>query len=180
LSLLRSRAGQWQIPETDFKGRDIHIHVPAGGIPKDGPSAGVAMLVALVSLVSETPTDPRVAMTGEITLRGHVLPVGGIKEKVLAAHRAGVKKVVVPARNETDLEELPEDVRDALTFVLATRAEDVLAAALPDLSLGRARSRHLSDKKTRQARRTAPKSKRRTRPTRRSSGRRGARVAAAK
>jgi ATP-dependent Lon protease len=109
---------------------DIHIHVPAGGTPKDGPSAGVAMLTALVSLLAGRPADPALAMTGEITLRGQVLPVGGIKEKVLAAHRAGVKRVVLPARNEPDLHEVPPDVRNELKLVFATNVEDVLAAAL--------------------------------------------------
>ena len=132
LSLVRSRAGKWnwKIPYNQLKKIDIHIHVPAGGIPKDGPSAGVAMLTALVSLLSGKPVNAHVAMTGEITLRGQVLPVGGIKEKVLAAHRAGVKTVIVPARTKADLQDVPQDVRDALRFVLAEHVEDVLSAAL--------------------------------------------------
>ena len=130
LSLVRSRAKEWKISGDLLKDIDLHIHVPAGGVPKDGPSAGVAMLTALVSLLSDRPADPRVAMTGEITLRGQVLPIGGVKEKVLAAHRAGVKTVVLPARNKPDLAEVPTDVRAGLRFILATRVEDVLAAAL--------------------------------------------------
>jgi len=130
LTLLRARAGRWHLDVSKLSQTDIHVHVPAGGIPKDGPSAGVAMLVALTSLLAGRAADPRVAMTGEITLRGDVLPVGGIKEKVLAAHRAGVRTVVLPARNEPDLEELPQDVRSELHIVLANRVEDVVAAAL--------------------------------------------------
>jgi len=130
LSLVRARAADWHINHEHLQQTDIHIHVPAGGVPKDGPSAGVAMLTALVSLLSGRPADPKVAMTGEITLRGQVLPIGGVKEKVLAAHRAGVKTVVLPARNKHDLHDVPGDVREELKFVLATRVEEVLAAAL--------------------------------------------------
>ncbi len=131
LSLVRSRSRDWKLPDEDLQKLDIHIHVPAGGIPKDGPSAGVAMLTALVSLLSGRPTDPKVAMTGEITLRGQVLPIGGVKEKVLAAHRAGIRTVIVPARNKADLSEVPRDVLADLRIVTATRVEDVLAIALP-------------------------------------------------
>ncbi len=131
LSLLRARAKEWRISAAELRKLDIHIHVPAGGTPKDGPSAGVAMLTALVSILSGRPADPTVAMTGEITLRGQVLPVGGIKEKVLAAHRAGVRTVILPARNEPDLHEVPPDVRRELQFTLAACVEDVLKAALP-------------------------------------------------
>ncbi|MEW6199993.1 MAG: endopeptidase La [Planctomycetota bacterium] len=131
LSLVRSRSRDWRLPDEDLQKLDLHIHVPAGGIPKDGPSAGVAMLTALVSLLSGQPTDPKVAMTGEITLRGQVLPIGGVKEKVLAAHRAGIRTVVVPARNKADLSEVPRDVLADLRIVTATRVEDVLAIALP-------------------------------------------------
>ena len=130
LTLLRARAGRWQLDVSKLPQTDIHVHVPAGGIPKDGPSAGVAMLVALTSLLAGRPANPRVAMTGEITLRGDVLPVGGIKEKVLAAHRAGVRTVVLPARNEPDLEELPADVRSDLQVVISHKVEDVVRVAL--------------------------------------------------
>ena len=142
LSLLRARTKEWRISAAELRKLDIHIHVPAGGTPKDGPSAGVAMLTALVSILSGRPTDPTVAMTGEITLRGQVLPVGGIKEKVLAAHRAGVRTVILPARNEPDLHEVPPDVRRELQFTLAASVEDVLKAALPSPKVkpGRGRS----------------------------------------
>ncbi len=131
LSLVRARAKEWHVSTVELRKLDIHIHVPAGGTPKDGPSAGVAMLTALVSLLSGRPADPTLAMTGEITLRGQVLPVGGVKEKVLAAHRAGVKRVVLPARNEPDLQEVPPDVRNELKLIFATLVEEVLSAALP-------------------------------------------------
>lgn len=137
LSLLRARAKDWDIPLSSLQKLDIHVHVPAGGVPKDGPSAGVAMLTALASLMSDQAADPNVAMTGEITLRGQVLPVGGIKEKVLAAHRAGLNTVVLPARNKPDLQDVPQDVQQEMRFVFARRAEEVLAAALPGARWGR-------------------------------------------
>jgi ATP-dependent Lon protease len=114
-----------------FRDSGVHIHVPAGAIPKDGPSAGVAMVTALASLYTHTPERNDTAMTGEITLTGLVLPIGGVKEKVLAARRAGLKRVILPKDNEKDLRELPENVRHEMTFVLAERIEQVLAAALP-------------------------------------------------
>jgi ATP-dependent Lon protease len=110
--------------------RDVHIHVPAGAVPKDGPSAGVTMATALVSMLREQPVRTDVAMTGEITLSGRVLPVGGIKDKVLAAQRAGVRTVVLPRQNLDDLEDVPEEARAKLTFVAADAIEEVLAAAL--------------------------------------------------
>jgi ATP-dependent Lon protease len=106
------------------------MHVPAGAIPKDGPSAGIAMATALASLLSGRLIREGVAMTGEITLRGKVLPIGGVKEKVLAAHRAGLRTVILPKRNEPDIDEVPAEVRAELTFVLADRLEEVLDAAL--------------------------------------------------
>ena len=114
-----------------FRHSGVHVHVPAGAVPKDGPSAGVAMVTALASLYTNTPVRSDVAMTGEVTLSGLVLPVGGIKEKVLAARRAGVRHVILPKDNETDLRELPEEVRDAMQFTFAERIEDVLGAAIP-------------------------------------------------
>jgi len=131
LSYVRSRASEWGIPEDFFEKTDIHLHVPAGAQPKDGPSAGVTMATALVSLLTGRTVKPDVGMTGEITLRGQVLPVGGIKEKVLAAHRAGLKTVIMPKRNEADLEDLPDEVREAIHFVFAETVDDVLNAALP-------------------------------------------------
>jgi ATP-dependent Lon protease len=116
-----------------FRHTGVHIHVPAGAVPKDGPSAGVALVTALASLYSNTPVRSDVAMTGEITLSGLVLPVGGVKEKVLAARRAGIRQVIVPRDNEPDLREVPEHVRREMTFTLAERIEDALAAALPEV-----------------------------------------------
>ncbi|WP_317064926.1 endopeptidase La [Methanoculleus caldifontis] len=129
LSLIRSRFAA-AAPGFDFFGSDIHIHVPAGATPKDGPSAGVTLFTALASLITGRAVDPTTAMTGEVTLSGAVLPVGGIKEKVLAAHRAGIKKVVLPQENERDLVDVPEDVRRDLVFVTVETIEDVLREAL--------------------------------------------------
>ncbi|MBI5866590.1 MAG: endopeptidase La, partial [Planctomycetes bacterium] len=135
LSLLRARAPYWNIDMRDVGETDLHVHVPAGAVPKDGPSAGVAMLTALFTVFTDTIADPTVGMTGEITLRGLVLPIGGVKEKVLAAHRAGLKKIILPARNEADLHEVPQEVREQLEFVYARKVEDVLLAAIPAIKL---------------------------------------------
>lgn len=122
-------------PTFDFNKFDLHIHLPAGAIPKDGPSAGVTLLTSLASLVSRTPVNPRLAMTGEISLRGKVLPVGGIKEKVIAAHRSGVNKIIMSKRNEKDLKEIPEDVKSQIEFIFAEHINDVISYALKiDLS----------------------------------------------
>ncbi|MDD3933697.1 MAG: magnesium chelatase domain-containing protein, partial [Methanoculleus sp.] len=129
LSLIRSRFAA-VAPGFDFFGSDIHIHVPAGATPKDGPSAGVTLFTALASLITGRTVDPTTAMTGEVTLSGAVLPVGGIKEKVLAAHRAGIRKVILPQENEKDLADVPEDVRTDLVFVPVRTIEDVLREAL--------------------------------------------------
>ncbi|MEN3296436.1 MAG: ATP-dependent Lon protease [Burkholderiales bacterium] len=130
LSLLKARAPSLNIDVQLFEKSDIHIHVPAGAIPKDGPSAGVAMFIALASLFTGKPVRSDVAMTGEISLRGLVLPVGGIKEKVLAALRAGIKTVMLPARNKHDLEDVPEDAQRQLTFVWLETVDDAMRAAL--------------------------------------------------
>ncbi|MDD5095326.1 MAG: endopeptidase La, partial [Dehalococcoidia bacterium] len=130
LTYVRSRAVSLGVEENFTETKDIHIHVPAGAIPKDGPSAGVTMTVALASAISCKPIRRNVAMTGEITLRGKVLPVGGIKEKVMAAHRAGVKKVVLPRENEKDLEEVPQQIKDELQFVFADHVDQVLEQTL--------------------------------------------------
>ncbi len=130
LSLMKSRAPKLGIDVGVFRECDIHVHVPAGAIPKDGPSAGVTMTTALASLLTGRCVQANLAMTGEITLRGLVLPVGGIKEKVLAAHTAGIKRVILPARNRKDYEDIPEHAREALEFVWAEKLEDVLEAAL--------------------------------------------------
>jgi ATP-dependent Lon protease len=129
-SYVRANAQELGIPPNIFDKSDIHLHVPAGAIPKDGPSAGVTMATALVSLLTGRCVSEDVGMTGEITLRGQVLPVGGIKEKVLAAHRAGLKTIILPKRNEKDLEDVPEDVRQELDFVLVERVDQVFEAAL--------------------------------------------------
>lgn len=130
LSLVKSRASQLGIDVELFKNSDIHIHVPAGATPKDGPSAGVAILTALVSLLTDRTARGDTAMTGEISLRGLVLPVGGIKEKVVAAARAGITRVLLPARNRKDFEEIPEDARGRLEFVWLETGDDAIAAAL--------------------------------------------------
>src|SRR5260221_9950212 len=109
-----------------FENADVHIHIPAGAMPKDGPSAGVTMFTALVSMLSGIRVRHDVAMTGEITLRGRVLPIGGLKEKVLAAHRAGLKRVIIPERHKPDLEEGPKEVLDELDFVSLSRMDQVL------------------------------------------------------
>jgi ATP-dependent Lon protease len=130
LSYVRSRAEQIGLDHSFFEKSDFHLHIPGGAQPKDGPSAGVTMATALVSLVSGRLVRPDVGMTGEITLRGQVLPVGGIKEKVLAAHRSGLAIVILPKRNEADLEDLPEEVRDSMKFVFVESVDQVLEAAL--------------------------------------------------
>ncbi|MHB8211704.1 MAG: endopeptidase La [Acidithiobacillus sp.] len=130
MSLVKARAADWQIAQESIDKSDIHIHIPAGAIPKDGPSAGVTLTVALISLLTGRKVRPDVAMTGEISLRGLVLPVGGIKEKVLAALRAGIHTVLLPARNRRDYEDIPENARQQLTFIWIERVEDAVAQAL--------------------------------------------------
>lgn len=128
-SLVKARL-QSIAPTFDFTKYDIHVHLPAGAIPKDGPSAGVTLLTSLASLVARTPVHPRLAMTGEISLRGKVLPVGGIKEKVIAAHRSGVNKIIMSKRNEKDLKDVPDDVKSQLSFVFVDHINEVLAESL--------------------------------------------------
>jgi ATP-dependent Lon protease len=130
LTYVRAHAAELDIAEKFFDSSDIHIHVPAGAIPKDGPSAGIAMLVTLASLISGRVVRRDVAMTGEITLRGDVLPVGGIKEKVLAAHRAGIRQVILPQVNEKDLPDIPEPVRESMNFHLVRVMPEALERAL--------------------------------------------------
>src|SRR6187431_510335 len=130
LSYLRTNAERFGISKDFLEKSDIHIHIPAGGMPKDGPSAGVTMFTALVSMLTGVRVRHDVAMTGEITLRGRVLPIGGLKEKTLAAHRAGIKRVLLPERNKADLEEVPKEVRDELEFVFVHKLDEVLEAAL--------------------------------------------------
>ena len=141
VSYVWSNAVALDIDPKLFEGKTIHVHVPAGAIPKDGPSAGVTIMTALASLATQRPVRSEVAMTGEITLRGKVLPVGGIKEKVLAAHRAGIRSVILPRRNERDLEEVPEELRRQLQVVFVDDAEEVLQHALtPAAAVSRAAS----------------------------------------
>jgi ATP-dependent Lon protease len=129
MSYVRSHATELGIDDGAFKGRRFHLHVPAGAVPKDGPSAGVTMTTAIVSLLRGEPVRPIVGMTGEVTLQGRVLPIGGVKQKVLAAHRAGLTEVVLPERNGPDLDDVPDEVRQQMTFHLAASVSDVLSAA---------------------------------------------------
>jgi len=132
LSYLRANAAKFGIPDEVFSRNHFHIHVPAGAMPKDGPSAGVAMVTALASLTTNRRVRPMLAMTGEITLRGRVLPIGGVKEKVLAAKRAGVETVILPARNKKDLADVPDYAKDGMRFVFVETIKEVLDAALSD------------------------------------------------
>jgi ATP-dependent Lon protease len=129
LSYVRSHAEDLGVDAAQTR-RPLHVHVPAGAIPKDGPSAGVTMTTALVSLLTGRPVRPEVGMTGEVTLQGRVLPIGGVKQKVLAAERAGLTEVVLPARNGPDLDDVPEAVRDRMTFHLVDHVREVLDVAL--------------------------------------------------
>jgi ATP-dependent Lon protease len=130
LSYIRSNTQLLGIDSTTFEGKTIHVHVPAGAIPKDGPSAGVTIVTALASLITNRPVRSDIAMTGEITLRGKVLPVGGIKEKVLAAQRAGIKVVILPHHNERDLEDIVPELRQQISYIFVDTIEQVIQQAL--------------------------------------------------
>ncbi len=154
LSYLRSRAGELGFADIDFEKLDLHVHVPAGGVPKDGPSAGITILIAIASLLSGKPVRPDVALTGEITLRGLVLPVGGIKNKVLAARRAGVKRIILPAKNEKDLEEVPEHARADLEFTFVHEIGEVLDIVLRDTPANAAAPTRAKQRRPRSRKRT--------------------------
>ena len=129
-SFVRAHASDFGIADDVFENKDVHIHVPEGATPKDGPSAGIAMMTSLVSALTGISVRKDVAMTGEITLRGRILPIGGLKEKLLAALRAGIKTVLIPSENEKDLEEIPDNVKEGLQIIPLSKAQDVLQYAL--------------------------------------------------
>ncbi len=133
MTLARTNAAGYAIPDGWFDRHLLHIHVPAGGVPKDGPSAGVTLLAAIVSTATGRPIRHDLAMTGEITLRGDVLPVGGVKEKILAALRSGIDRIILPSANKTDIEELPPRVRRLAKFHYVRRAEEVLELVLAEV-----------------------------------------------
>lgn len=130
LSYARTRATALGIDRDFYRNRDVHVHIPSGGTPKDGPSAGIAIATAMISALTGIPVRGDVAMTGEITLRGRVLAIGGLKEKAVAAHRNGIRKILIPRENVRDLEELPEEVRNSVAFQPVKSMDDVLAHAL--------------------------------------------------
>jgi ATP-dependent Lon protease len=138
LSWVRAHGDALDIPDGALDGKSFHVHVPAGAIPKDGPSAGITMTTALASLLTKRPVKHTVGMTGEVTLQGRVLPIGGLKQKVLAAHAAGLTEVIIPERNRPDLEDVPEEVREAMKFHPVLSVSEVLELALepmPDHAL---------------------------------------------
>jgi len=135
LTYVKSHASELGIDEHALDGREVHVHVPAGAIPKDGPSAGITMVTAIASLLTRRPVKSTVGMTGEVTLQGRVLPIGGLKQKVLAAHAAGLTEVIVPERNQPDLDDVPPDVREQMQFHVVTSVDQVLALALQPTEL---------------------------------------------
>ena len=136
MTVVRARADKLGIAEDFYEKRDIHVHVPDGATPKDGPSAGIAMCTALISSLTGNPVRKEVAMTGEISLRGKVLPIGGLKEKLLAAHRGGITTVIIPKENEKDLEEIPDNAKAALSIHPVETIDEVLAIALEQPPMG--------------------------------------------
>jgi ATP-dependent Lon protease len=138
LSWVRAHADELGLDADEVRGHSFHVHVPAGAIPKDGPSAGITIVTAIASLLAGRPVKSTVGMTGEVTLQGRVLPIGGLKQKVLAAHAAGLTEVIVPERNEPDLDDVPADVRGQITFHIVRSVDQVLALALDASSLAAA------------------------------------------
>ncbi|PYR36602.1 MAG: endopeptidase La, partial [Acidobacteria bacterium] len=138
LTYVKSHASALGIDDRALEGREVHVHVPAGAIPKDGPSAGITMVTAIASLLTRRPVKSTIGMTGEVTLQGRVLPIGGLKQKVLAAHAAGLTEVIVPERNAPDLDDVPRDVRDRVTFHIVVSVDQVLALALEPAPLAMA------------------------------------------
>lgn len=138
LTYVKSHASTLGIDEAALDGRELHVHVPAGATPKDGPSAGITMVTAIASLLSGRPVKPTIGMTGEVTLQGRVLPIGGLKQKVLAAHAAGLTEVIIPERNEADLEDVPSDVRDHMRFHIVGTVDQVLPLALEPVAVAQA------------------------------------------
>ncbi|MEK7311438.1 MAG: S16 family serine protease, partial [Chloroflexota bacterium] len=157
LSYVRSKADDFGLPTNFFEKHDIHLHIPAGSQPKDGPSAGVTMATALVSLISGRPVRSDVGMTGEITLRGQVLPIGGVKEKVLAAHRAGLKTVILPRRNEKDVDDVPEEIRKQIKFIFADRVDEVIKTALAAALASKSKDGKRSNRKDATIKKTRPR-----------------------
>jgi ATP-dependent Lon protease len=136
-SYVRSRASTLKVEDSDFRESDLHIHFPAGAIPKDGPSAGIAVTLAIASVLSQRPVRRDLAMTGEVTLRGKVLEIGGVKEKVLAAYRAGLREVLLPKQNEKDLRDIPPEVKSTMAFTFVSTMDEVLRLALlPEPEVG--------------------------------------------
>ena len=138
LTYVKSHASELGIEERILEGRELHVHVPAGAIPKDGPSAGITMVTAIASLLTRRPVKSTIGMTGEVTLQGRVLPIGGLKQKVLAAHAAGLTEVIVPERNQPDLDDVPSDVRDQMQFHIVGSVDQVLTLALEPAELAMA------------------------------------------
>jgi ATP-dependent Lon protease len=132
LSFIRTNAYSLRIPENFYQECDLHIHIPAGATPKDGPSAGITIAIAILSLLKEKAVPHEVAMTGELTLSGRILPVGGIKEKILAARRAGVKTVILPKKNEENLSDIPDYIKGEMNLVLVEHFQEVIDLTLPD------------------------------------------------
>jgi len=157
LSFVRSRAKHLGLTDDFFDKSDIHLHIPAGAQPKDGPSAGVTMATALVSLVSGRKVKPHVGMTGEITLRGQVLPIGGVKEKVLAAHRNGLKTVILPKRNKQDIDDVPDEIKQSMKFIFAETVDDVLASALESNHKSSQKATRTTGKSSRNGKKSSPR-----------------------